>query len=63
MRSYFRTGPVDHTRRSLKGGKLLNARGSLGKSIIEIVAADVAVQGEELERRLVGGSRKAGLPE
>ena len=62
MKSDFRIVPVDHTPRSLKG-TLLNARDSLGETIIEIVAADVAVHGEELERRLVEGVRKAGLPE
>jgi len=56
MRRDFRTVPVDHTRRSLKGS-LLNGPDGLVES-----AADVAVDGEELERRPVGGFRRAGLP-
>jgi hypothetical protein len=56
-------GPCQLTTLRSSKGNLLNARDSLGETIIEIAAADVAVHGEELERRLVEGFRKAGLPE
>lgn len=47
MRRDLRTAPIDHTQRSQKGDRL-NARDLLGKTIIEILAANVAVHGPEV---------------
>jgi hypothetical protein len=62
MRRDFRTVPVDHTLGSSKSD-LLKGCDRFGETITKLVAADGAVHGEELERRLVEGYRKAGLPE
>jgi hypothetical protein len=57
MRREFRIVPVDHTLRSSKGNLLYPAY------TIRWHIKYVALANPELERRVVEGLRKAGLPE